>query len=171
MGVTSKGSPANGFNIDDGGTFDSPAHHLILRGLTVEDNGPRGNLDGIKLSGVEDFLVEDCTVRRWGSGGSAVDMVGCRRNTFAGNLVVWHAGEVSTHVNVGPNTEAASFTFAANLWYAADAPARSKPSLPAAERGGVYGRGLSTMPSPDGSWPARPAKMAAGATTDAEAKA
>jgi hypothetical protein len=44
--------------------------------------GPEGNRDGIKLSGVASFRVEECTVERWGSGGSAVDMVGCRDGTI-----------------------------------------------------------------------------------------
>jgi hypothetical protein len=283
----SRGSRSNGLNLDDGGTFETPAHHLILRGLVVEDNGPRGNLDGIKLSGVDDFLVEDCTVRRWGSGGSAIDMVGChrglflgcrlededrraatgiqakggsseivvrgctfahagqravniggstgeaffrpqgalyearrilvlgctfagseapiafvtteesqvlfntvlfpkkwvlrilqekpappyipcRRNTFAGNLVVWHAGEVSTHVNVGPNTEAASFRFAGNSWYCSDRPAASRPRLPAFETDGLYGRSPGGLSSADGSWPSSPASPTFGASAAGE---
>lgn len=72
-----EGATANGLNIDDGGSFDSPAHHVILRRLLVRDVGPRGNRDGIKLSGVTSFVVERCVVERWGSGGSGIDMVGC----------------------------------------------------------------------------------------------
>ncbi len=67
----------NGLNIDDGGSYDSPAHHVVLRELTIRDIGPNGNRDGIKMSGVDDFRVESCTVERWGSSGSAIDMVGC----------------------------------------------------------------------------------------------
>src|SRR5262249_21725774 len=65
------GSSGNGLNID-GGDPGSPSHHITLRGLRVRDVGPRGNIDGIKLSGVDDFLVEGCAVERWGSGGSAI---------------------------------------------------------------------------------------------------
>jgi len=254
-----RGSRKNGLNIDDGGTFQTPAHHVIIRDVVVEDVGPEGNLDGIKLSGVEDFLVEGCVVRRWGSGGSGIDMVGCRRgvivgctfehtdtgaasgvqvkggsseivirgcrfehagrraaniggatgeayfrpqsaryesrrivvigntfvgsvapiafvtteesqvlyndilfpgkwvfrilqekpvprfiacrnNTFARNVVVWRTSAVRTHVNVGPNTKPGSFRLESNMWYAVDAPGRSRPKLPAEEAGGVYGR-------------------------------
>jgi hypothetical protein len=74
----------NGINIDDGGSYDSPAHHVVLRGLVVRDIGPEGNRDGIKLSGVDDFRVEGCTVERWGSGGSGIDMVGCHRGEVTG---------------------------------------------------------------------------------------
>jgi hypothetical protein len=78
-GLSISGAAGNGLNIDDDGTFETPSHHLVLREVTVRDCGGRGNEDGIKLSGVEDFLLERCTVERWGRGGSAVDMVGCRR--------------------------------------------------------------------------------------------
>lgn len=83
-GLVIAGVRGNGLNIDDGGSYDSPARHVLLRGLTVRDVGPRGNLDGIKLSGVDDFRVEGCTVERWGSGGSGIDMVGCHRGTVSG---------------------------------------------------------------------------------------
>ena len=78
------GQTGNGLNIDDGGSFDTPAHHIALSGLTVTDVGPSGNRDGIKLSGVDDFRVEDCTIERWGSGGSAIDLVGCHRGVIEG---------------------------------------------------------------------------------------
>jgi hypothetical protein len=71
------GARGNGINIDDGGSFETPAQHVTLRGLTVQDVGPQGNRDGIKMSGVVHFRVEQCTVERWGDGGSAIDMVGC----------------------------------------------------------------------------------------------
>jgi len=77
----------NGVNIDDGGSFDTPAHHIVLRGLQVSDVGPQGNRDGIKLSGVVDFRVEGCVIERWGTGGgSGIDMVGCHRGGIESNL-------------------------------------------------------------------------------------
>jgi len=81
-GLTFAGAPSNGLNIDDGGTFETPSHHITLRDLTVRDCGGRGNDDGIKLSGVDDFVLERCTVERWGRGGSAIDMVGCHRGVI-----------------------------------------------------------------------------------------
>jgi hypothetical protein len=69
----------NGVNIDDGGSDQSPAHDLVLRNLTVRDVGPSGNRDGLKLSGLNDFRIEGCRIERWGSSGSAIDMVGCQR--------------------------------------------------------------------------------------------
>lgn len=86
-GLMVTGAPTNGINIDDGGTFDTPSHHVVLRNVTVRDVGGHGNHDGIKLSGVHDFLVVDCTVERWGRGGSAIDMVGCHRGRIEGCAV------------------------------------------------------------------------------------
>ena len=70
----------NGINIDDGGEIGKPSHHIVLRNLVVMDL-PKGNRDAIKLSGVDDFLVADCKVERWG--GSGIDMVGCHRGTIS----------------------------------------------------------------------------------------
>jgi hypothetical protein len=74
----------NGLNIDDGGSKDTPARHVKLVGLTIRNIGPRGNRDGIKLSGLDDFVVENCTIERWGDGGSGIDMVGCHRGAIRG---------------------------------------------------------------------------------------
>lgn len=73
------GISANGINIDDGGSITSPSHHITLKRITVGDL-PQGNHDGIKLSGVDDFAVEECKVSRWG--GSGIDMVGCHRGAI-----------------------------------------------------------------------------------------
>ncbi|GBC99516.1 hypothetical protein HRbin17_02041 [bacterium HR17] len=78
------GASGNGLNIDDGGSFDTPAHHIVLRNLKVRDIGPQGNCDGIKLSGVTHFRVENCVVERWGDGGQGIDMVGCHDGVIVG---------------------------------------------------------------------------------------
>lgn len=82
--LTLRRATGNGLNIDDGGSYETPSHHITLRNLHVSDIGPNGNRDGIKLSGVDDFRVENCTVERWGDGGSGIDMVGCHRGTIRG---------------------------------------------------------------------------------------
>lgn len=85
---------ANGVNIDDVGSPDAmrdtapTTRGVVLRGLRIADIGGDGNHDGIKLSGVYDFRVEDCTIERWGTkGGSAIDMVGCHRGVIIGNTI------------------------------------------------------------------------------------
>ena len=84
----------NGINIDDAGTYDTPAHHVVLSGLVVREVGSTGNQDGVKLSGVRDFRVEDCTIVRWGAGGSGIDMVGCHAGVIEGSYFAHgdHAG-------------------------------------------------------------------------------
>jgi hypothetical protein len=79
------GAAQNGINIDDGGTFATPAHHIVFTRVTVR-NIPSGNRDGIKLSGVTDFVVEDSVVTMWGDEGSAIDMVGCHRGVIRSSV-------------------------------------------------------------------------------------
>lgn len=74
----------NGLNIDDSGSVDMAARNIKLRGLVVREIGPDGNCDGIKLSGVDGFRIEDCRFEAWGGSGSAIDMVGCRQGVVIG---------------------------------------------------------------------------------------
>ncbi|MEQ8835228.1 MAG: right-handed parallel beta-helix repeat-containing protein, partial [Lacipirellulaceae bacterium] len=69
----------NGINIDDNGNLATPASDITLRRVTFRDVGSTGNHDGVKLSGVRDFLLDQVEVFDWGEGGSAVDMVGSHR--------------------------------------------------------------------------------------------
>jgi hypothetical protein len=76
------GQTANGLNFDDGGTIDTPSHHVVIRRVNVHDVAS-GNHDGIKMSGVDDAHVLDSTFNA--IGGQMVDMVGCHRVTVARN--------------------------------------------------------------------------------------
>ncbi|HYF36257.1 MAG TPA: right-handed parallel beta-helix repeat-containing protein [Prosthecobacter sp.] len=69
-----QGQTGNGINLDDGG---ASSHHITLEHLFISDIGPKGNTDGIKLSGLTDFAVRHCRITGWG--GQAIDMVGCHR--------------------------------------------------------------------------------------------
>ena len=71
----------NGLNIDDGGTIGSPSHHVRVSKIQVR-HLPKGNHDGIKLSGLDEFEIADCTIEDWG--GSGIDMVGCHRGKISG---------------------------------------------------------------------------------------
>jgi len=73
-----EGAAQNGISIDDGSTFETPSHHITIARVTIRDL-PAGNRDGIKLSGVTDFVIDDVSIERWGDAGSAIDMVGCHR--------------------------------------------------------------------------------------------
>jgi hypothetical protein len=96
---------ANGLNIDDGGNPESPARHILLKDLQVRDVGPRGNRDGIKLSGVADFVVDGCVVERWGDGGSAIDMVGCHRGRIVHCTFREARGEMANGVQAKGGSE------------------------------------------------------------------
>lgn len=76
-GLHVRGTSINGINIDDGGSFETPSRHILVEDMLFERIGPTGNVDALKLSGVDDFVVRNCTFRGWG--GSAIDMVGCHR--------------------------------------------------------------------------------------------
>lgn len=73
---------ANGLNIDDGGSYDTPAHHVVLERLVIRDIGSDSNHDGLKLSGLDDFTIKQCTIERWGKRGSGIDMVGCHQGVI-----------------------------------------------------------------------------------------
>lgn len=72
----------NGLNIDDGGSQEPTARGIKIRNIQVRDVGPKGNIDGIKLSGLYEFEVSGCQVERWGNGGSGIDMVGCHQGVI-----------------------------------------------------------------------------------------
>jgi hypothetical protein len=83
-GFTLRGAATHGINIDDGGSYDTPTEHLVLRGLTIAGAGSGGNNDCIKLSGVDRFFVLDSEA--WGCNrGEIIDMVGCHEGFIAGN--------------------------------------------------------------------------------------
>lgn len=98
-----RGQRVNGLNIDDGGSFETPTHDIRLEGIIVEDVGPVGNCDGIKLSGVTDFVVTNCRIEGWG--GQAIDMVGCHRGLIE-NCVF--KGKKGFSQNTGPQAKGGS---------------------------------------------------------------
>jgi hypothetical protein len=83
-GFTIANSSVHGLNLDDGSSFDTPSHHVVLRNLTIPGAGSGGNNDCIKLSGLDDFWVLGSTVSGCNQG-EAIDMVGCHRGVIAGN--------------------------------------------------------------------------------------
>lgn len=82
---TVKGQTGNGMNCDDGGTIETPAHHITFRELTFGTMSATGNNDQLKLSGLDSFVVENCVFEDGSAGGSGVDMVGCHDGVFRSN--------------------------------------------------------------------------------------
>jgi hypothetical protein len=73
-------------------------------------------------------------------------------NSVINNLFYFGRGELSTYLNIGPNTAPETFTFANNLWYAHDNPAQSTPTLPVTETGGIYGSDPLFISVPSGNY-------------------
>ncbi|MBD3242665.1 MAG: hypothetical protein GF331_18890 [Chitinivibrionales bacterium] len=84
-GITFRNQTANGVNVDDGGTYETPAHHIAFDSCTFADMNASGNNDLLKLSGVDSFIVHGCTIRNGSAEGSGIDMVGCHYGQFIGN--------------------------------------------------------------------------------------
>lgn len=73
-----RGQKGNGLNLDDGGKINSPIKGITIDAVTVEDIGPRGNVDAIKCSGLDDLTIRNCRISGWG--GQGIDMVGCHHS-------------------------------------------------------------------------------------------
>jgi hypothetical protein len=85
-----RGFSGNGINIDDGGRVDRPTHHVVLENIRIENIGPKGNVDALKMSGVEHFILRDLHIEGWG--GSAVDLVGCRNGVIENSRFMYRKG-------------------------------------------------------------------------------
>lgn len=86
IGFTIEGQTGNGFNIDDGGSIETPAHHIVIERCTFGRLEATGNNDQLKMSGIDSFMVTRCTFRDGSPGGSMIDMVGCHQGVFSDNL-------------------------------------------------------------------------------------
>jgi hypothetical protein len=84
-GLTFQGQHYNGVNIDDAGSYESPTHHIKMVNCTFKDIDATGNNDLLKLSGLEDFEIVNCTFQNGSPGGSGIDMVGCINGLIANN--------------------------------------------------------------------------------------
>ena len=72
----------NGINIDDGGDHGQPSHHIIIENVQISEIGKKGNVDAIKMSGVDHFVIRNCRIQGWG--GSGIDFVGCHNGIVQG---------------------------------------------------------------------------------------
>ncbi|MEZ4899493.1 MAG: right-handed parallel beta-helix repeat-containing protein [Saprospiraceae bacterium] len=84
-GLVVEQQTGNGINIDDGGNYTTPTHHITVRNCIFRDMAADGNNDLLKLSGLDDFLVEGCSFTNGGDGGSGIDMVGCHHGIIQDN--------------------------------------------------------------------------------------
>lgn len=76
-GFVFENQTGNGLNFDDGGTYNTPAHHIRFTGCSFQNINANGNNDLLKLSGLDSFEIVQCTFLNGAEGGSGIDMVGC----------------------------------------------------------------------------------------------
>ena len=79
---------ANGVNIDDGGSYNTPAHDIIIENCEWRSMNATGNNDMLKMSGVDNFLIKNCTFKNGSPGGSGIDMVGCHNGIIENCLFI-----------------------------------------------------------------------------------
>lgn len=87
-GITFRGQTGNGVNIDDGGTYVTPAKHMVIDNCVFRDMAASGNNDMLKLSGLDSFTVSNCLFENGSAGGSGIDMVGCHYGLFIKNRFI-----------------------------------------------------------------------------------
>lgn len=85
-GLVFEEQTGNGVNMDDGGTYETPSHNVIIDGCEWRSMDATGNNDMLKMSGIDDFLVMNCRFSNGAAGGSLIDMVGCHLGEFADNV-------------------------------------------------------------------------------------
>lgn len=85
QGLKFEKQTANGLNIDDAGTFDTPAHDIIIENCEWLNIGGTGNNDELKMSGVDNFKIQNCKFSN-GADGAFVDMVGCHNGVLQDNI-------------------------------------------------------------------------------------
>ncbi len=86
-GLVIEQQTGNGVNIDDGGDYSTPSHHISIINCVFRDMAASGNNDFLKLSGLDSFLVKNCSFTNGGGGGSGIDMVGCHWGTIEDNII------------------------------------------------------------------------------------
>jgi len=79
------GQTGNAINIDDGGTLTEPAHHVAVHNVHFTGMASSGNIDYLKLSGLDSFAVTSVRMENGAAGGSGIDMVGCHHGEISGS--------------------------------------------------------------------------------------
>jgi hypothetical protein len=75
----------NGVNIDDAGSYETPAHHIKIMNCEWRNMNASGNNDELKMSGVDNFTIKNCRFLNGSEGGSLIDMVGCHQGVIENN--------------------------------------------------------------------------------------
>lgn len=81
-----EGQTQNGVNIDDGGDFTNPALNITFDDCKWLGMNASGNNDCLKMSGVVNFTITNCSFENGAAGGSIIDMVGCHNGIIENNI-------------------------------------------------------------------------------------
>lgn len=84
-GIIFEHQTGNGVNFDDGGSYETPAHHVLFDQCIFRDINATGNNDLLKLSGLDSFEIRNCLFLNGAEGGSGIDMVGCHDGQIHNN--------------------------------------------------------------------------------------
>ena len=84
-GLIFQNTGIHGLNIDDGGDYSTPTHHVVFRNVSFRNIGSGGNNDCLKMSGVDDFYITGSEFQECDRG-EAIDMVGCHDGVITGNF-------------------------------------------------------------------------------------
>lgn len=131
--------------------LSSSAPNFEARNIRVIANVIVGSTAPIAFVGCVDCLAANNTLvnpTNWilrilqeTTTGGGYTFLPAQNGRFVNNLVYFDRSDLSTWVNVGADTDAGSFHFDNNLWYAHDDPGQSAPgNLPAPETGAVAGQ-------------------------------
>lgn len=85
QGLIFERQTGNGVNIDDGGDYSTPTEFIEISECIFRDMDASGNNDLLKLSGLNDFIIDNCTFENGAEGGSGIDMVGCHNGVIKNN--------------------------------------------------------------------------------------
>jgi hypothetical protein len=115
--------------------------------IKVRENVIEGSLCAAAFVGVDGAQFTDNSIRfptRWIfrilQETREPGFVPCRKVEIRNNHIVFRRSQVETELNIGDDTEPGTFVFEGNRWHAEDKPESSRPKLPVAESGGIYGK-------------------------------
>lgn len=126
--------------------FRPPGATWEARDITIRHNTIIGGMCAVSFTGVDGaefsrntIIKPDKWVFRILQETTAPGFPPCRNVDFHHNIISFQRAKVRGVVNLGPNTAPDTFRFHHNLWFASDAPDRSRPNLPAPESDAIHG--------------------------------
>jgi len=76
-GLQFEDQTGNSLSIDDGGTYDTPTHNVVILNCTWLSMNTTGPSNMIKMAGVDSFSIYNCVFLNGPVNGIGIDLVGC----------------------------------------------------------------------------------------------